>query len=92
MKLIKKLTHFLLRKVRRLRKKETEEGLSILLERAGLSVPDVRRYLELSMRAGTETARVQILRGQRGKLMDELHQRQQILDQVDYLIWQAEKK
>ena len=86
----KRLAHFLLRKVRRLRK--TDEGLSVLLKSAGFSAPDVRRYLELSAISGTETARAQILRGQRGRLMDELHQRQQILDQVDYLIWQVEKK
>ena len=86
----KRLAHFLLRKVRRLKK--TDEGLSVLLKSAGLSAPDVRRYLELSTRSGTDTARAQILRGQRGRLMEELHQRQQILDQVDYLIWQVEKK
>ena len=52
---------------------------------------DVRRYLELSARSGTEAARVQILRGQRGRLMNELHQRQQVLDKVDFLIWQTEQ-
>ena len=73
-----------------LMKARMDAGLSALLESAGFDPTDVRRYLELSTRSGTETARAQILRGQRGRLMEELHQRQQILDQIDYLIWQAE--
>ena len=90
----KRLAHFLLyaKKVMRLRKTGTDEGLPVLLQSAGFSAPDVRRYLELSTRSGTEAVRAQILRGQRGRLMEELHQRQQILDKVDYLIWQAERK
>ena len=75
----------------RLRKGKVDAGLSALLESAGFSSTDVRRYLDLSTRPGTETARIQILRGQRGRLMDELHRRQQVLDQVDFLIWQAER-
>ncbi len=69
---------------------EANAGLSSLLENAGFEAPDVRRYMELSARSGTEAARVRLLRGQRRRLMDELHRRQQVLDQVDYLIWQAE--
>ena len=70
---------------------KADAGLSALLASAGFDPSDVRRYLELSTRSGTEAARVQILRGQRGRLMNELHQRQQVLDKVDYLIWQAEQ-
>lgn len=73
-----------------LRKAKADTGLSALLESAGFDPTDVRRYLELSTRSGTEAARVQILRGQRGRLMNELHRRQQVLDKVDYLIWQTE--
>ena len=69
---------------------EADVGLSSLLESAGFDPPDVRRYMELSARSGTEGARAQILRGHRGRIMDELHRRQQILDKVDYLIWQTE--
>ncbi|MCR5030337.1 MAG: hypothetical protein K5982_02585 [Selenomonadaceae bacterium] len=71
-------------------KAKADTGLSALLESAGFDPTDVRRYLELSTRSGTEAARVQILRGQRGRLMNELHRRQQVLDKVDYLIWQTE--
>ena len=73
-----------------LRKAKADTGLSALLVSAGFDPSDVRRYMELSTRSGTEAARVRILRGQRGRLMDELHRRQQVLDKVDYLIWQAE--
>ncbi|MBP3690356.1 MAG: hypothetical protein J6I74_03425 [Schwartzia sp.] len=69
---------------------KADAGLSALLESAGFEPTDVRRYMELSARSGTEAARARILRGQRGRLMDELHRRQQVLDKVDYLIWQAE--
>ena len=69
---------------------EADVGLSSLLESAGFAPADIRRYLELSARSGTEATRARILRGQRGRLMDELHRRQQVLDKVDYLIWQAE--
>ena len=75
----------------RLRKGKVDAGLSALLESVGFSSTDVRRFLELSTRPGTETARIRILRGQRGRLLDELHRRQQVLDQVDFLIWQAER-
>ena len=78
------------RSVMRLKKTEANAGLSSLLESAGFDPSDVRRYMELSTRSGTEAARARILRGQRGRLMDELHRRQQVLDKVDYLIWQAE--
>ena len=73
-----------------MKKTEANAGLSSLLESAGFEPSDVRRYMELSARSGTEAVRARILRGQRGHLMDELHRRQQILDKVDYLIWQAE--
>ena len=74
-----------------MRSAKADAGLSALLASAGFSAMDVRRYLELSTRSGTEAARVQILRGQRGRLMNELHERQQVLDKVDFLIWQAEQ-
>ncbi|MBR5163835.1 MAG: hypothetical protein IKW79_07405 [Schwartzia sp.] len=70
---------------------KADAGLSALLTSAGFDPPNIRRYLELSTRSGTEAARIQILRGQRGRLMNELHERQQVLDKVDYLIWQAEQ-
>jgi hypothetical protein len=35
---------------------------------------------------------MRMLHGQRGRIIDELHRRQQVLDQVDYLIWQTEKE
>ena len=72
-------------------KAKADAGLSALMTSAGFDPPDVRRYLELSTRSGTEAARIQILRGQRGRLMSELHERQQVLDKVDFLIWQAEQ-
>ena len=74
----------------RLKKTEANAGLSSLLESAGFEPSDVRRYMELSARSGTEAVRARILREQRVRLMDELHRRQQVLDKVDYLIWQAE--
>lgn len=70
---------------------EADAGLSSLLESAGFDPTDVRRYMELSARSGTEAALARILRGQRGRLMNELHQRQQVLDKVDFLIWQTEQ-
>ena len=79
------------RSVIRLRQAEANSGISSLLESAGFPQTDIRRYLELSARSGTEAARAQMLRGQRGHLMNELHQRQQVLDKVDFLIWQAEQ-
>lgn len=74
-----------------MRNAKADTGLSALLESAGFEPSDVRRYMELSARSGTEAARARILRGQRGRLMDELHRRQQVLDKVDFLIWQTEQ-
>ena len=51
------------------------------------------RFMRPLLSAGySQAARARILRGQRGRLMDELHRRQQVLDKVDYLIWQAENE
>ena len=61
---------------------KADTGLSALLESAGFDPSDVRRYMELSTRSGTEAARVRILRGQRGRLMDELHRRQQVVTKL----------
>lgn len=36
--------------------------------------------------------RVRLLRRSRGRLLDDLHKRQQTLDRLDYLIYQLRKK
>lgn len=64
--------------------------LRILLN-AGMGENEIVRYLKLLDREGTQQEQTAILRGFRAKLLDKIHERQQELDHIDYLIYQTKK-
>lgn len=62
-----------------------------LLLNAGMGDGEIVRYLSLLDREGTQQAQIAILRTFRAKLLDRLHERQQALDHIDYIIYQIKK-
>ena len=68
-------------------------GLIRFLLRTGLDMVTVKRYLELldGNRQNCEE-QVRILRKQRYKLLDDIHDKQQLLDGIDYLICEINRQ
>lgn len=62
-------------------------GTIALLLKAGFAPEEVAQYLELINRQGTAAEQVRLLRKHRGQLLDEIHEKQQLLDQLDLMIW-----
>ena len=78
-------------------KKESEEyadetfrhlGVLRTLLSAGMDDKDIIKYLKV-LDNGTTQEQTAILRGYRAKLLDHIHTEQQSLDNIDYLIYQA---
>lgn len=65
--------------------------LTRLLQMAGASEDAVCRYLEVEKDAGADEACVRILRSCRGKLLKNIHEQQQLLDKLDFVIWNKQK-
>ena len=51
-----------------------------------------KRYFELTKCKGTNEKQIIMLRKQRKKLLEDIHRKQQLLDNVDYLIWKTNKE
>lgn len=65
-------------------------GLIHFLVQAGFSEETIRQYLELSRKEGTEKECVRILRKQRGVLLEDIHERQKLLDNLDFIVWKMQ--
>lgn len=64
-------------------------GLIHTLLEAGAPDPVVKRYLDLlDVGEPGRLERVRILKAQRAALLEHIHEKQRVLDQVDYLIWE----
>ena len=77
----------------RMFKEKDYEWLKILecLKKAGMSIKDIKRYIELSLQ-GDETIgeRLQMFRDQREALLAQMAALQQTLDVLDYKCWYYE--
>lgn len=52
----------------------------------------LKRYLRLlDDKTGSKEEQIRILRKQRYRLLDEIHNKQQILDELDYMIMEIKK-
>lgn len=67
-------------------------GLIEMLLSTGFTSEDIKKYLALCEQTGTEEEQIRLLRKQRGPLLDEIHRKQQLLDQLDFLIWNKKKR
>lgn len=66
-------------------------GLVHFLLNAGFTQKEVRKYLELIKNNETGEEQIRMLRKQRCELLDGIHEKQQMLDQIDYMIWEKKK-
>lgn len=66
-------------------------GLLHTLKNSGLSSADIKRYLTLSGQPDRKMDMVRMLRKQRRVLLNEIHEKQELLDQLDALIQQANR-
>lgn len=66
-------------------------GLVNTLLRAGLSPEETGRFLNMTETAGTEEEQIRMLRRKRRNLLDDIHKRQKILDELDYMIWERKQ-
>ncbi len=57
------------------------------LEKAGMDLDTLKRFVKLSEK-GSSTEQIQLLRKCRHQLLEEIHRKQQSLDQLDYLIYE----
>lgn len=67
-------------------------SMIITLKNAGLSNDSILKYMELSKQGNiSNRERTNILKQQRQKLLDEIHDKQKNLDCLDYLIYELKK-
>lgn len=64
----------------------------LFLLEAGMSMEKLKDFTAgLESKADTEEERIRMLRRCRSQLLDQLHGKQQLLDQLDYLIYEMKK-
>lgn len=71
-------------------------GLIQFLLKAGFDMDTLKQYFFLSAgssaKAGKKSERIRLLREQRYRLLDEIHEKQQFLDELDYMIEKIRKE
>lgn len=67
-------------------------GLIHSLLKSGMDMQALKRYLRLlDDKTGSKEEQIRILRRQRCQLLDDIHDKQQTLDELDYMIQEAKK-
>lgn len=68
-------------------------GLIHSLLKSGMDMEALKKYLHLlDDKVGNKEERIRILRMQRYRLLDEIHDKQQTLDELDYMIMKIKAK
>ena len=67
-------------------------GLICMLLRAGFSEGEAREYLLLPETREGEEGRIRMLRKKRCSLLTQIHEKQRLLDSLDYLIWEKKSR
>lgn len=67
-------------------------GLIKFLLETGFSFKDLKRYLELMRNSKTTDEQIYMLRKRRSELLEGIHEKQQLLDRIDYMIWEKRKE
>ncbi len=65
-------------------------GLICILTESGMSCGEIKKYLSLPENGQGDRERILMLKARRGELLQEIHQKQKLLDKIDFLI--REKK
>lgn len=67
-------------------------GLIHSLLQAGFTIDTLKNYLNLlGNKTGSKEEQIKILREQRFQLLDDIHEKQQSLDELDYMIGEIKK-
>lgn len=67
-------------------------GLIKTLSGAGFSTEEIKRFLFLTENTGTNEEQIYMLRKHRCSLLENIHEKQQLLDQLDFMIWNKKKQ
>lgn len=67
-------------------------GLIDTLLSAGFTPEETKKYLLLTENMGTDEEQIRMLKKQRRSLLDDIHKKQQLLDNLDYMIWNKKNK
>lgn len=62
-------------------------GLIDTLINAGFSTEEIKKYLSLTENEGTDEQKKDMLKKQRREILKDIHKKQQLLDTLDYIIW-----
>ena len=68
----------------------TDKELAGLLKSAGMEDDEVKSLIERFGNTSCSAEKVRILRKTRAALLDNIHEKQAVLDKIDYLIWCTE--
>lgn len=67
-------------------------GLVNTLFSAGFTPEEIKKYLTLTAKTGTDEQQIRMLKKQRRLLLDGIHKQQKILDSLDFMIWDKRAK
>ncbi len=67
-------------------------GLVCTLTKAGFTCGEIKQYISYPKGKEGKEQQILMLKRQRGKLLETLHQKQQILDKIDYMILKKRKE
>lgn len=67
-------------------------GLIDTLLSAGFTPEETKKYLVLTEKKGTDEQQILMLKKQRRELLDDIHKQQQLLDSLDFMIWDKKAK
>ena len=62
-----------------------------LLREANMNLEEIRFYLAKTTVSADMTKKISLLRRQRSKVLDDIHDKQKLLQSLDYLIYENEK-
>lgn len=66
-------------------------GLIDTLLRFGFTPEEARKYLRLTENNGSDEIQIRMLQRQRRTLLNDIHKKQQLLDNLDYMIREKKK-
>lgn len=66
-------------------------GMIDTLLNAGFTTKEAREYLLHSGKLETEQQQITMLTNKRRIILDEIHQKQKLLDCLDYMLWEKKK-
>ena len=67
-------------------------GLIDTLIQSGFTPEETKKYLALTENMGADETQIRMLKKQRRSLLNDIHKKQQLLDNLDYMIWHKSSK